>query len=333
VFLRFRDDKPVEECVREPGAGSREPDIPLPAPRSPSPEVQFTNQKKVFWPGMGLTKGDLIDYYRAIGPWMLPYLADRPLVMTRYPDGIEGKSFFQKDAPGFAPEWIRQETVWSGDNERELNYFVADSLDALLYVVNLGTIPFHLWSSRIATLEHPDWCSLDLDPGDGGLADAVTIAAHIRQLCDDLGLPTFVKTTGSRGLHVLVPLGRQCTHDQAKVLGELLARVTVRALPAIATVARMPEQREGKVYVDYVQNGRGKLLAAPFCARPVPAATVSMPLTWDEVVPDLRIDQFTMRNAVARMDALAEDPLLGVLHEGPDLVAALGRLAARMETA
>ncbi|MEX0691842.1 MAG: DNA ligase D [Gemmatimonadales bacterium] len=335
VLLRFRDDKPPTECYRETGDGrgeTEEPDIRLPSPVSRHEDLRFTNRDKIFWPELGLTKGDLIDYYRAIGPWLLPYLVDRPLVMTRFPDGIHGKSFFQKDAPTFAPDWLRQERVYSGDNERELNYFVADSVDALLYVINLGTIPLHLWSSRIATLEHPDWCSLDLDPGDGGLAHAVPIARYIKGLCDELGLPAFVKTTGSRGLHVLIPLGGTCTHEQAKVLGELLARVTVTDLPDVATVARMPEQREGKVYVDFLQNGRGKLLAAPFCARPVPAATVSMPLDWEELTDDLRMDRFTMKSAPARMEALGRDPCAGVLSTTPDLTGALARLAARMTT-
>jgi bifunctional non-homologous end joining protein LigD len=335
VLLRFRDDKPPTECYRETGDGrgeTEEPDIRLPSPVSRYEDLQFTNRDKIFWPELGLTKGDLIDYYRAIGSWILPYLMDRPLVMTRFPDGIHGKSFFQKDAPTFAPDWLRQERVYSGDNERELNYFVADSVDALLYVINLGTIPLHLWSSRIATLEHPDWCSLDLDPGDGGLAHAVPIARYIKGLCDELGLPAFVKTTGSRGLHVLIPLGGTCTHEQAKVLGELLARVTVTDLPDVATVARMPEQREGKVYVDFLQNGRGKLLAAPFCARPVPAATVSMPLDWEELTDDLRMDRFTMKSAPARMEALGRDPCAGVLSTTPDLTGALARLAARMTT-
>ena len=220
--------------------------------------------------------------------------------------------------------------MFSGDSERELNYFVADSVEALLYVINLGTIPLHLWSSRIATLEFPDWCSLDLDPGEGGLRDAVTIARHIKGLCDAIDLPAFVKTTGSRGLHVLIPLGRACTHEQARVLGELLARVTVTDLADIATVARMPEQREGKVYVDFLQNGRGKLLAAPFCARPVEAATVSMPLAWDELTPALRMDDFTIRNAPARMTARGVDPCVPVLEVKPDLARALERLATRV---
>jgi len=164
VFLRFRDDKPPAECVVSRPTDATDPVPEPPPPASPPRTVAFTNLDKVFWPVERYTKGDLIEYYRAISPWLLPYLKDRPVVMTRFPDGIEGKSFFQKDAPGFAPEWMRRERMWSEDTQREIDYFVCDSLEALLYIANLGTIPLHIWGSRVATLEHPDWCILDLDP-------------------------------------------------------------------------------------------------------------------------------------------------------------------------
>ena len=127
-------------------------------------KIAFSNRDKVFWPADGTTKGDLIDYYEAISPWLLPYLAERPLVMTRFPDGIAGKSFFQKDAPSWAPPWVRTQTMWSEDSERELRYFVCDDVETLLYVINMGTIPLHVWSSRVSRLPHPDWCILDFDP-------------------------------------------------------------------------------------------------------------------------------------------------------------------------
>ncbi|HEY6107523.1 MAG TPA: DNA ligase D, partial [Gemmatimonadales bacterium] len=231
VFLRFRDDKKAEECVVE-GAGSRERSEPalepaaLPtAPRSPLPEVKFSNLQKIFWPEEGYTKGDLIEYYRAISGWMLPYLAERPLVLTRYPDGINGKSFFQKDAPEYAQAFVRTVTIWSEDSQRELDYFVCDTEDSLLYIANMAAILLHVWSSRVATLETPDWCILDLDPKDAPFTDVVTVAHAVKELCDDIGLPTGIKTSGSTGLHVLIPLGRQCTYEQSRTLGGLLARV------------------------------------------------------------------------------------------------------------
>ena len=210
VFLRFRDDKRPEECVR--GGGRREDGAtrwrragrrgsiddgrrgaavassvtarsgagyPMRRrPRHGRDELPFelTNIKKIFWPEDGYTKGDLLAYYRAIAPWLLPYLRDRPLVMTRYPDGIGGKSFFQKDAPGFAPDWIRTERMWSEDTQREIDYFVCDDVASLLYVINLGLIPIHLWASRVPTLERPDWCVLDLDPKGAPFEHVVEVA-------------------------------------------------------------------------------------------------------------------------------------------------------------
>jgi bifunctional non-homologous end joining protein LigD len=367
VFLRFRDDKKPEDCVREEGGervegkpvipsaardldgGSRAPaqgsargkqvqrsareDGASPArPATGASELPFelTNVKKLFWPEDGYTKGDMLDYYRAISPWLLPYLRSRPVVMTRFPDGITGKSFFQKDAPGFAPEWIRTERMWSEDTQREIDYFVCDDVASLLYVINLGSIPLHIWSSRAPTLERPDWCVLDLDPKGAPFEQVVEVALVARKLCERIELPLYVKTSGSSGLHLLVPLGRQCTHDQSRSLGELLARYLVGRLPEIATITRQVSRRDGRVYVDYLQNGSGKLLVAPFSVRPLPRAPVSMPLAWREVNRKLDIRKHTIKNAPARMAKLKLDPLAAVLEVEPDLGGALERLREEM---
>src|SRR6058998_1175230 len=335
VFVRFRDDKPVTEAAKK-GAGSGERDLEEPpestAPRSPLPrEVKFSNLDKIFWPDEGYTKGDLIEYYRAISQWMLPYLADRPLVLTRFPDGINGKSFFRKDAPEYAQAFVRTVTIWSEDSQRELDYFVCDNESSLLYIANMAAILLHVWSSRVATLEKPDWCILDLDPKEAPFTDVVTVAKAVQALCDDIGLPTGIKTSGSTGLHVLIPLGRQVTYEQSRTLGGLLARVVAAELPEIATVTRQVQKRDGKVYLDYVQNGHGRLLVAPFSARPLPGAPVSMPLKWSEVTPKLDIRKFTIKTAPARMKKLKDDPLWPVLDHQPDLMAALARLHDRLD--
>jgi len=334
VFLRFRDDKEAKDCQLK-GLGPRasgleeSPEVPGPEPQAPSPEVVFSNLDKVFWPDDGYTKGDLIEYYRAISPWLLPYLKDRPVVLTRYPDGIKGKSFFQKDAPGFIPEWLRTERMWSEDTQRDIDYFVCDNVESLLYLANMGTIPLHVWGSRVATLEQPDWCILDLDPKDAPFEHVVKVARVVKDLCDEIELPAFIKTSGSTGLHVMLPMARLVTYEQARQLGGLLARVVANQLPDIATVTRQVGKRGGRVYLDYVQNGHGRLLVAPFSARPLPGAPVSMPLEWREVTPKLDIRKFTIKNAPARMQKLGKDPLLAVLEAKPDLVAALERLAER----
>jgi bifunctional non-homologous end joining protein LigD len=369
VFLRFREDKRPEECRRAegvvggmadgqaesggpmssraergilPGNGSKQAekisrsarnDKVAPPNETAPAELPFelTNLRKVFWPEDGYTKGDLIAYYRAVSPWLLPYLRSRPLVMTRYPDGIGGKSFFQKDAPGFTPEWIRTERVWSEDTQREIDYFVCDDEASLLYVVNLGSIPLHLWASRAGSLERPDWCVLDLDPKGAPFEQVVEVALATRAFCQRIELPLLVKTSGSSGLHLLVPLGRQCTHEQSRSLGELLARCVVSRLPEIATIARQVSRRDGRVYIDYLQNGSGKLLVAPFSVRPLPGAPVSTPLAWREVNRRLDLRRHTLKTVPERMRKLKADPLAEVLEAEPDLGAALERLMGELE--
>jgi bifunctional non-homologous end joining protein LigD len=292
--------------------------------------IAFTNLDKVFWPEHGYTKGDLIEFYRTISPWILPYLNDRPVVLTRFPDGIHGKSFFQKDAPAFAPEWLRTEKIYSDQSERDLSYFICNDEPSLLYLANSASIPLHIWASRIGSAEQPDWCILDLDPKEAPFTSVVEVARFLHQLCVDINLPAFVKTSGSSGLHVLIPLARQCTFDMTRTLGELVARVAVAELPEIATIVRLPAKREGKVYVDYLQNGHGKLLVAPFSVRPLPGAPVSTPLEWDEVNDKLDIRTHTIRTVPERLAKMQHDPMRPLLEQKPDLVRALEGLYGRL---
>jgi bifunctional non-homologous end joining protein LigD len=344
VFLRLRDDKAPEECLRQEELGdlgdlkdpdasaAEEPDPGEPeatAAAAPQEALRFTRLDKIFWPAEGYTKGDLVEYYRAISPWILPYLRDRPLVVDRYPDGITGKSFFQKNAPaataGRAGR-IRTVPIRSEGSGRGIDYFLVDSEPALLELANLGAIPLHVWSSRAFDLDHPDWCILDLDPKQAPFQHVVRIAQEIHSLCQEIGLDSFPKTSGGSGLHVLLPLAGQLDHDQARQLGELLARVIVDRLPEIATTARAISARRGRVYVDALQNGRGKLLVAPFSVRPQPGATVSTPLRWPEVDGRLDVRRHTIRTVPRRFRGNFEDPLLPVLETRPDLSAILEKL-------
>jgi bifunctional non-homologous end joining protein LigD len=329
VFVRFRDDKDISEIDF---VDSREEAPPEPPPAiTVEKKVPFTNLDKVFWPEEGYTKGDLCEYYRAIAPWILPYLADRPVVMTRFPDGIHGKSFFQKDAPGFAPAWLRTERMWSEQASREIDYFIVDCEEALVYLANLGTIPLHVWASRVQTLERPDWVILDLDPKGAPFTDVVKVALCIRRLCEEIELPAFCKTSGSTGLHVLMPLGRLCTYDECKTFGELLARAVADELPECATITRVIEKRGGRVYLDFLQNGHGKLLVAPFSARPVDGAKVSTPLEWREVNAKLDPSKLTIKTVPKRLAKQKTDPLREVLTLEPNLPKALERLASRFQ--
>jgi bifunctional non-homologous end joining protein LigD len=280
----------------------------------------------VFWKPEGITKGDLIDYYRAIAPHILPYLANRPAVLTRYPDGIDGEAFYQKDLPGWAPPWLRTALRWSEHSQREIHYVLIDDADGLAFVANLGAIQLHAWASRSIDLEKPDWTILDLDPKNAPREHVVPLALAIHALCDAVGLPSYVKTSGQSGLHVLIPLGGQCTFDQARMLAYLIGQLVERRHPDMATTARNPAARRGRVYLDWGQNAHGQLLVVPFSVRPVPGAPVSMPLVWDEVVPGLDARQFHLRNALDRVTAWAGDPCLPVLTERPDLASALARL-------
>ena len=310
-----------------PSERSESRDLHSPSRDLHSRQIKFSNLKKIYWPAERYTKGDLIDYYRAVAKWILPYLRNRPLVMTRFPDGIDGKQFYQKDAPEFAPEWVRTHPIWSDDSQRNVNYFVCDDEDSLLYVANLGCIPIHVWASSVGSLEQCDWCVIDLDPKDAPFSDVIRCAQVLHRLCEEIGLPHYVKTTGKTGLHIMVPLARLCTYEQSRTLGELLARVMLREVDDIATITRHVTKRGDKVYLDYLQNRHGQTIVAPFSVRPLPGATVSMPLQWEEVVEGLNPKDYTIRNAIERMDRLGADPVAPVLTEVPDLRAVLERLS------
>ncbi len=332
VFVRLRDDLEPMEC-----AAPTQRAVPVAPARGAAAtrggsgddgggtardaELELTRQGKVFWPVEGYTKGDLLVWYEAAWPWLAPYLRERPVVLTRYPDGIEGKYFYQKNAPEFTPAWARREAIDGTD------YFVCNDLRTLLYVVNSGAIPLHVWTARVGSLERPDWLVLDLDPKEAPFADVVRVARHVHRLLCDLGAPHFAKTSGQDGLHVLLPLGARLGHADARSLAEVLARAVCADLPEIATVARPLAARGGRVYVDYLQNGRGKLIAAPYSVRPRPGAPVSTPLSWARVTSRLDPSHLTIRTALDPIRRRG-DPMRGLLRErvavGP-LLAALER--------
>jgi bifunctional non-homologous end joining protein LigD len=334
VFLRVRDDKRVEAVDLAPVAATSDGDPPPATPEAdamptavPAP-IEISNRSKIYFPRDGLTKGDLVDYYRAIAPAMLPFLRDRPVVLTRFPDGIDGKSFFQKNAPPGRPDWLRTVTVHSDDSDRDLELALLDDAEALAWVANLGAIPIHVLACRAGAMEHPDWLVVDLDPKDAPFAHVVRLALAVRALCDAIELPCFPKTSGQRGLHVLVPTGGQLTHEKARALATLLCREIETRHPELATTARALESRRGRVYLDALQNGRGKTIAAPYCVRPLDGAPVSMPLRWSEVNARLDPSRFTVRNAVKRAERVGQDPLRPVLDLRPDLLKVLERLHA-----
>jgi bifunctional non-homologous end joining protein LigD len=348
IFLGLRTDRKPEDVRREDEADVPDIDVagvadasaePAAAPKTkraaPAPEeriVRLSNLKKVFWPGEGITKGDLIAYYDRVAPLFLPYLRDRPVVLTRYPDGIAGKSFYQKDAPVYVPDWMRTESVYSKESDRDIRFFVLDDAESLRYVANLGTIPIHMWSSRSGSLERPDWLVLDLDPKGAPFAHVVEVGRAIHDILDELGLPSYPKTSGATGLHILIPLGRRYTHDECRTFARVLAMLGLEAKPEISTVARPLSARGGKVYIDWGQNGHGITIAAPYSLRPRPGAPASCPLLWSEVNDRLNPDDFNLRTLPERFEKM-EDPLLPILGSGVDMGAALAAIRGKLESA
>ena len=335
AFLGLRDDKRPEECRRETEILFL-PRLTLPLPHRGRGDkvrghyqeekvVKLTNLRKIFWPEEGYTKGDLIAYYESVAPLLLPYLKDRPLVLTRYPDGIAGKSFFQKDAPDFVPSWVRTERIYSKDAEREIDYFIVNDVETLRYVANMGTIPLHLWSSHLGSLDRPDWLILDLDPKGAPFTDVVKVARALHRILDQLELPSYIKTSGATGLHVLVPLGARYTHEEARTFARLLALLGVEAAPEISTIARPIRARAGKVYIDFGQNGHGRTVVGPFSVRPLPRAPASCPLRWEEVTARLDPARFTIKTIPQRFEKM-KDPLAPVLRGSIDLAAAIARI-------
>ncbi|MGH7308035.1 MAG: DNA ligase D [Candidatus Rokuibacteriota bacterium] len=325
AFLGLRDDKPAHDCRREApvDVASR----PSTAPDADERQVTISNPGKVFWPAEGLTKADLVAYYESIAPWLLPYLRDRPVVLTRYPDGITGKSFYQKDAPSFTPTWIRTARIRAEEVKRDIDYLVVDTVESLRWIINLGTIPLHAWGSRVPTLERPDWLVLDLDPKGAPFTDVVQVALTLRRILERLEVPSYVKTSGKTGLHIFVPLGARYSYEHARSLARLLATLGVETAPRLATLARPLRARGGKVYIDWGQNGRGQTVVAPFGVRPLPGAPISCPLGWDEVTARLDPQRFTIRTARARLDKTG-DPLAAVLTGAIDIATVLARIDA-----
>jgi bifunctional non-homologous end joining protein LigD len=332
VLLGLRTDRAARDADHLPGSAdvgldeSVEPAAtPTPAATSAPPPPRFTpsNEGKIFWPDDGYTKGDLLAFYDAIWPHIAPYLRDRPVVLTRYPDGINGKSFFQKNAPEFIPDWVPTCRV------EDTEYFLCNERDALLYVINMGCIPLHVWSARRGSIERPDWSIIDLDPKGAPRRDVIAVARRIHTLLEPTGTPHFIKTSGQEGLHVLIPLGGALTHDQSKSFAEVIARIVAGELSDIATIARPLGDRGGKVYVDFLQNGFGKTIAAPFSVRPRPGAPVSTPLTWNEVTGRLDPARHTIRTVPDRV-AKRGDPLRAVLDTQVDIAAVIAALQAQL---
>lgn len=339
VFVGLREDKDPKDVRRE---------IPEPAPsvtngrftekKESAPKrgranlasindskVRLTNLDKVFWPEEGWTKGDVIDYYRRISPYILPYLTDRPESLHRFPDGIAGEAFFQKDMHGTAPPWVHTISLQSEGGRKNTTYLVCQDEATLVYMANLGCIEVHPWHSRIDRIEYPDYMILDLDPLDVPFWRVVETATVTREVLEEIGAWGFCKTSGATGLHVCVPLGAKYTYSQTVQFARLINLLVHSRLPDSTSLERNPDERRGKVYLDYLQNGRAQTIVAPYSIRPRKGAPVSTPLLWEEVAKDLDPGRFTFHTIFSRTEQLG-DLWDGVLGRGIDMDGCLARL-------
>ncbi len=337
-YLGIREDKAPKDAVREDRElclpDDRDLALPTARPTAPPPPVKvpLSNPTKILYPVDKIDKRAIADYFQAISPFMLPHLAGRPLNMQRWPNGIHEPEWFQHQAPPKLPSFVR--TLRFDKGERTLvakgrshvERIVCDNVETLLYLANLAALTAHVWTSHAppegasdaevaSALSQPDYVVLDLDPGEATKKkDLIEVAHAVKALADALEMPSYVKTSGKRGIHIMIPIRRGHTHEEAAEFAEHVARAVAKVLPKIATVERMKDKRDGKLYVDYGQNGRSRTIVAPYTLRALDGAPVAMPIHWDEVDESLDPRRFTLKNAVDRAEK--EGDLLAPILKG-----------------
>jgi bifunctional non-homologous end joining protein LigD len=292
-------------------------------------EVGLSRTDKDLFPEDKITKGDLIHYYRDLAGRMLPYLAGRPLVMARYPDGITGQRLFQKNVPGYFPDWINRTEVPKQGGA--LHQVVCDKAATLVYLANQACIEMHVFTSRVARLDRPDQVVFDLDPPDAGhFGDACAVALRLRDLLQgELGLTAFVKTTGGKGLHVHVPLRVTDDFDQVRGFARSAAGLLAARKPDLVTMAQRRNNRGSRIYADVMRNAYAQTVVAAYSVRARPGAPVAVPLHWEELTDDLEPGQFTLRTVGSWLERPGrDDPWAGLGSHGRGLARAAGRLAS-----
>jgi bifunctional non-homologous end joining protein LigD len=315
VFIGLADHEPQERAAPVIDLSASELRV-----RDDGREVRLTNLQKVFWPREGITKGEVLDHYARCASVLLPHLADRPLVMKRYPNGIDAPFFFQHAIPDTAPDWVRRATLAKGDDD--ITYALVDQPLALLWMANLGCIDLNPWHARVQSADRADYVLFDLDPQEGIRFDTICeVALLINDALTAHGLRAHAKTSGSRGMHVLVPI-EPAPHDTVRLFAQLIATQVVHARPDIVTIEMAKARRGTRMYIDTNQNGFGKTIASVYSIRPVPGATVSTPVSWDEVAGGIDPGVFTMAQVAARIQN-GTDLFAGVLRRDQDLAAVI----------
>ena len=305
VFMGLRKDKEVKEVINESADEKRiassetekEKIITLSGKK-----IKCTNLNKIYFPGEGYTKGDLINYYQSISKFLLPYLKNRPQSLNRHPNGITGQSFYQKDMDvKQIPAWIKTVKLFSKSNDATIDYLICNDIATLIYMANLGCIEINPWHSTYLKPDEPTYMMLDLDPGEISFVDVVNTALVIKEICDVINISCYCKTSGATGLHIYIPLAAKYNYDDVKIFAEIMATIVNSRLPDTTSIERSTAKRKDKIYIDFLQNRKGQTIAAPYSVRPRAYATVSTPLLWKEVNHQLTPEMFTIKNTEQRL--------------------------------
>ena len=288
-------------------------------------ELKFTNLNKIYFPKEKITKRDVLNYYSSVAPYIMPYMKDRPQSLNRFPNGIDGMNFYQKNVEGKVADWIETHPYTSESDGETKQFLVCTDEATLMYLANLGCIEMNPWHSRIQSPDNPDWCVIDLDPDDNSYDQVVEAALTVKNLLDDINVDCYPKTSGATGMHIHSPLAAKYSYDQSRMLAELIVTIVHRDISSFTSIERSPAKRKKKIYLDFLQNRSIQTIAAPYSLRPKPGATVSTPLHWEEVKKGLTPKSFTITNTLDRIKSEG-DIFKPVLGKGINLEQALKKL-------
>ncbi len=325
---------PAPEDILEPYGKSERKSLLNPSEKSQvksinGHQLKFTNLDKLYWPDEKISKRDMINYYYRMAPYILPYIYDKPMTLKRYPNGIKDFSFYQKDVKGKVPEWVKTCHYYSEADQEDKKYMLVNDEAALLLMASLGAIELHPWSSSARKPDYPTWCIIDLDPGQTTFEQVIDAALVTKDILDDLDIPAYCKTSGSTGIHIYIPLEAKYTYEQSKEFARVIATLVHEEIPEFTSIERKTVNRDGKMYVDFLQNRPHATVAAPYSLRPKPGAPVSMPLHWHEVKRGLKVTDFNIHNAIERVMSEG-DIFKPVLDKGIDLENVVKNLGKRM---
>lgn len=335
VFMKIKTNKPTK-TVKTPAKKKTSSAVSVKKSKKENVEVvklgehevKLTNQQKIYWPEEGYTKGDVIEYYNKVAPYILPYLKDRPQSLKRNPNGLTDKGFYHKDAGDTAPEWVKSIEIYSESADKNIDYILCNDKATLTYLNNLGCIEINPWNSTIHKPDHPDYLIIDIDPSEKNtFEEVIDVALAVKDVLDRAGAKSYCKTSGATGIHVYIPLHAQYTYEQARPFAELVAELSREQLPSISTLERPLNKRKNRIYIDHLQNKRGQTLAAVYSLRPVPGASISTPLAWKEVKHGLSPLDFTLATIHKRLEKTG-DIFSGVLKEKTNILKCIKALEA-----